>query len=121
MSEEWEVEYTDQFEEWFDALTEDQQSAVYDRVEQLREEGPQLRRPVVGEIVTSRYPNMKELRASERGVLRVLFAFDPRRTAILLLGGNKTGQWDKWYSEAVPRADQLYEIYLRELRDEGLL
>jgi hypothetical protein len=64
---------------------------------------------------------MKELRCSDEGALRVLFAFDPRRTAILLLGGDKTGGWDEWYRVAVPLADALYEVYLAELREEGLL
>jgi hypothetical protein len=62
---------------------------------------------------------MKELRTSSDGDLRVLFAFDPRRTAILLLGGNKTGRWAEWYLSAVPRADDLYDEHLAELRREG--
>jgi hypothetical protein len=53
--------------------------------------------------------------------LRILFAFDPRRTAILLLGGDKTGEWRSWYTRMIPLADDLYEDYLRELRNEGLL
>lgn len=64
---------------------------------------------------------MKELRASSDGALRVLFAFDPRRTAILLLGGNKSGQWDEWYRTAVPIADELFDEHLAELQREGLL
>ena len=65
---------------------------------------------------------MKELRISAGGRrLRVLFAFDPRGTAILLFGGDKTGQWAGWYADAVAMADELYETYLGELRDEGLL
>ena len=53
-------------------------------------------------VASSRHANMKELRASSDGALRVLFAFDPRRTAILLLSGNKSGLWDEWYRTAVP-------------------
>ena len=119
----WEVEYTDEFQDLFDALTVDQQIAVYERVELLAEVGLRLRlrRPVVGEIQSSRFPNMKELRCSEAGVLRILFIFDPRRTAILLLGGDKSGQWVAWYRAAIPRAEELYEAYLEELRLEGLL
>lgn len=98
--EEWEVEYTDQF----------------------FEEGPNLKRPLVGEIVTSRHQNMKELRRKIKGHhLRVIFAFDPRRAAILLLGGDKTGNWRKWYDDEVARADDLYDEHLEELRREGLL
>lgn len=62
---------------------------------------------------------MKELRASEGGALRVLFAFDPRRQVILLLGGDKSGHWNEWYEAAVPAADDLYDEYLNELRREG--
>ena len=51
----------------------------------------------------------------------MLFAFDPRRHAILLLGGDKSGNWDVWYDWAIPAADDLYDLYLRELADEGLL
>jgi hypothetical protein len=58
------------------------------------------------------------LRASKGGALRVLFAFDPLRSAILLLGGNKSGQWDQWYRTAVPLADDLYDEHLAELGRE---
>ena len=64
---------------------------------------------------------MKELRASPGGALRVLFMFDPRRQAILLLGGDKSGEWAAWYAWAVPAADELYDVYLDELREEGLI
>lgn len=64
---------------------------------------------------------MKELRASEGGALRVMFAFDPRRHAILLVGGDKTGRWSEWYEWAIPVADDLYDVYLDELRKEGLI
>jgi hypothetical protein len=63
---------------------------------------------------------MKELRVSQGGALRVLFAFDPRRHAILLLGGDKSGQWEEWYETAIPAADVLYDVHLEELREEGL-
>ncbi len=63
---------------------------------------------------------MRELRIQYRGApLRVLYAFDPRRTAILLLGGEKTGD-DRWYDRFVPRADALYDEHLRQLEEEGL-
>ena len=64
---------------------------------------------------------MKELRASKNGALRVLFAFDPRRHVILLLGGDKSGRWKEWYEWAIPEADELYDAYLGELGAEGLL
>lgn len=98
----WEVEYTDEFETWWDGLTIEQQEAVGQRVELLAQRGPALKRPVVGEIKGSAFdPQMKELVVEEHGSLRVLFIFDPRRTAILLLGGDKTGQWKQWYREGL--------------------
>jgi hypothetical protein len=118
----WDVEYTNQFEEFWDGLTLEQQTALRARVTLVREQGPELRRPYVGEILTSRHsPRMKELICNEEGALRVLFIFDPRRTAILLLGGDKSGLWDHWYETAVPEADNLYDVYLQELRNEGLI
>jgi hypothetical protein len=117
----WEVEITDQFRDWWDELTADQQDSVTDRVLLLAEQGPGLGRPVVDRIHGSRHHNMKELRAAKDGALRVLFMFDPRRQVILLLGGDKSGEWDDWYLWAVPLADDLYDTYLGELRKEGLI
>jgi len=116
-----EVEYTNEFEEWWLGLTQDQQEALDDRVKLLAEVGSGLKRPTVGAIKSSRHTNMKELRVSKGGALRVLFAFDPRRNAILLLGGDKSGQWKEWYEWAIPAADSLYDLYLTELGNEGLL
>ncbi|MPZ53930.1 MAG: diaminopimelate decarboxylase [Acidimicrobiia bacterium] len=117
----WDVEYTNEFEEWWLGLTQEQQEALDDRVMLLAEVGPGLKRPVVGLIKASRHANMKELRASKGGALRVLFAFDPRRHAILLLGGDKSGQWEEWYRWAIPAADDLYDTYLKELTQEELV
>lgn len=111
----WEVEFTDEFEQWWDSLTEDQQEALTDRVTLLAVVGPTLGRPVVDHIKASRHQNMKELRASATGDLRVLFAFDPRRHAILLIGGNKDGAWESWYLEAIPHADDLFDEHLRDI------
>ncbi len=117
----WEVEATDQFVKWWRNLTADQQESVTDRVDLLAERGPDLGRPVVDRIQTSRHHNMKELRAATGGALRVLFMFDPRRQVILLLGGDKSGEWSAWYEWAVPVADDLYDEYLNELKREGLI
>jgi len=62
---------------------------------------------------------MKELRPPAN--IRILFVFDPRRSAILLIGRNKTNQWHRWYNEKIPVADSLYEEYLAELESEGFL
>lgn len=117
----WEIEVTDEFAEWWRQLTSDQQESVTDRVDLLAERGPDLGRPVVDRIQTSRHHNMKELRAAKGGALRVLFMFDPRRQVILLLGGDKSGAWNDWYEWAVPLADDLYDEYLHELKREGLI
>jgi len=117
----WELEVTDQFTEWWVSLTSDQQESVADRVDLLAERGPDLGRPVVDRIEGSRHHNMKELRASQSGILRVLFMFDPPRQIVLLLGGDKTGRWNEWYRWAVPLADVLYDEYLDELEKEGLI
>lgn len=119
--QQWDVEYTDEFEEWFDGLPEVQQDAVFAVVEELRSEGPAMGRPHCDTIEHSRYKNMKELRVQQDGALRILFIFDPRRTAVLLLGGDKTGLWNEWYPEAIKQAEDIYEQYLAELRKEGLL
>ena len=118
----WDVEFTDEFEDWWDELTEVQQVAVAQRIDLLTQHGPGLRRPYSAEIKGSAHdPQMKELRVGEGGALRILFVFDPRRTAILLVGGDKTGQWNRWYSTAIPAADVLYDTYLHELREEGMI
>ena len=115
------MEVTDQFIEWWRELTTDQQAALEVRIDLLAERGPSLGRPAVERIHASRHHNMKELRASAGGALRVLFMFDPRRQVILLLGGDKTGAWAEWYEWAVPAADDLYDVYIAEVRKEGLI
>ena len=110
----WKVPYTDEFGTWFETLEEDQQDAVIARVELLETEGPSLGRPTVDTIVGARHPNMKELRVSKGGAIRILFAFDPRRQAVLLIGGDKSGRWSAWYEKAIPLADDLFDQYLDE-------
>jgi len=115
----WEIEFTDEFGAWWETLTAEQQEALDAREALLSEGGPGLGRPLVDSIESSRHWNMKELRASSDGALRVLFAFDPRRAAILLLGGNKSGRWEQWYRDNVPLADDLYDEHLAQLAREG--
>lgn len=87
----------------------------------LEERGPDLPFPYGSGVESSRHTHMRELRVQHQGrPYRVLYAFDPRRTAILLIGGNKTGN-DRWYEEFVPKADRLYDEHLQQLREEGLL
>lgn len=121
----WEVEYTDQFNDWYQTLSEEHQDIVIARVELLESAGPGLGRPAVDNIHQSRHPNMKELRAEQ--ATRILFAFDPRRTAILLVGGNKgpddpnSPTWNRWYDHYIPIADDLYDTHLQQLGEEGLI
>jgi hypothetical protein len=117
----WEVEYTDEFGSWWETLDASAQESVAHDVELLREVGPGLGRPHVDTLKGSRYSNMKELRAQHQGSpLRTFFAFDPRRCAILLIGGDKTGD-KRFYERFVPVADRLYDEHLRHLRREGLI
>lgn len=117
----WEIEVTDEFLDWWRRLGHAQREALTERIDLLAERGPDLGRPVVERIHASRHHNMKELRAAQGGALRVLLMFDPRRAAILLVGGDKSGEWKIWYQTAIPAADDLYDTYLTEIRDEGLI
>lgn len=117
----WEVEYTDEFEEWWSTLTEEQQEDVSASVALLEEKGPSLRFPHSSGINGSKHGHMRELRTQSNGdPLRTLYAFDPLRKAILLIGGDKTGD-DRWYETNVPIADRLYDEHLEQLRKEGLI
>ena len=117
----WDIEYTDEFKEWWDTLTDDQQEDLVASVELLRNLGPALPRPHADVVKGSKYPNMKELRTQSQGKpLRTLFAFDPRRCAILLIGGDKTGD-KRFYEKMVPIADKLYGEHLKQLKKEGLI
>jgi hypothetical protein len=117
----WTVEYTDEFGEWWTDLGETQQDRVAATVKLLEEKGPSLPFPFSSGINGSRHEHMRELRVQSRGnPLRIFYAFDPRRTAILLIGGDKTGK-NRFYEEMVPLADALYDIHLEELRKEGLI
>lgn len=117
----WEVEYTDEFGAWWEILTDGEQQSVAAVVGILEDEGPQLGYPYSSGISSSQHGHMRELRVQHQGrPLRVLYAFDPRRTAILLLGGDKTGK-GRWYEDFVPVADRLYDLHLAALKREGLI
>ena len=119
MKSTWDVEYTDRFGEWWVSLTEDEQVSVAASVQLLEECGPALGFPHSSGIVGSRHGHMRELRIQHAGrPFRTLYAFDPRRMAILLLGGDKTGD-KRWYETHVPIADRLYDLHLEQLRTEG--
>lgn len=117
----WEVEYTDEFEHWWDELSEGHQDAVTAKVELLMDHGPNLPDPHSSDIRTSRHGVMRELRVQSAGKpIRVFYAFDPRRISILLIGGEKTSN-NRFYKKYVLVADALYDEHLDELRKEGLL
>jgi hypothetical protein len=116
----WDVEYTDEFGVWWETLTEGEQDAIDVVVRLLEARGPQLGYPYSSDVRGSRHAHLRELRVQHRGEpYRILYAFDPRRTAILLIGGKKSGD-DRWYDRFVPLADRLYDEHLDELRREGL-
>ncbi|MEP6902848.1 MAG: type II toxin-antitoxin system RelE/ParE family toxin [Actinomycetota bacterium] len=113
-----EVEYTDEFEEWWNTLSKDGQATVDAYVKMLEEFGIALGFPYSSDIKGSEYSQMRELRAQHKGKpYRVLYAFDPRRMAILLIGGDKTGN-SRWYEQFVPLADRLYREHLETLEKE---
>lgn len=117
----WDVEYTDEFGDWWGDLTESERESITATVGLLESEGPNLRFPHTSGVNASKHDHMRELRIQHAGrPYRVLFAFDPRRSAILLLGGDKTGN-DRWYNENVPVADRLYDMHLETLKKEGLI
>ncbi|USQ80028.1 type II toxin-antitoxin system RelE/ParE family toxin [Ornithinimicrobium faecis] len=106
--------------EWLASLDQGSQEQVVAAMELLEDRGPQLGRPVVDTVSRSRHRNMKELRpgSSGRSELRILFAFDPERQAILLLAGDKAGNWQRWYKKNIPLADNLFDEHLRRLEGQ---
>ncbi|MGP0026401.1 MAG: type II toxin-antitoxin system RelE/ParE family toxin [Streptosporangiaceae bacterium] len=120
---EWEILLSAEVESFLDRLYESDPAShqlVNQAILVLERSGPAEGRPLVDSITASRIANMKELRppSSGRSEVRILLVFDPWRAAILLVAGDKSGQWAKWYRTAIPRAEQLYDDYLAERRKE---
>jgi hypothetical protein len=114
----WEVEFSTEFGDWWDGLNASEQKSVDFSVSLLQQLGPTLKIPHSSGIETSRHRHMRELRVQHEGrPYRVLYAFDPRRVALLLIGGDKTGK-TRWYEEYVPLADAIYDRHLRELEHD---
>jgi hypothetical protein len=117
----WNVEHTREFGDWWSELTERQQEDISAVVLLLMEQGPQLPFPYSSGISGSRHSHMRELRVQSGGrTFRVFYAFDPGRVAILLIGGDKTGD-GRFYERMIPVADALYDTYIDEIRKEGLI
>lgn len=117
----WDVEYTQEFERWWNDLSEAEQEDITAGVALLERLGPQLPFSHSSGLAGSRHPRMRELRVQSGGKpLRIIYAFDPRRVAVLLVGGDKTGD-DRFYDIYIPQADRLYDEQLTELRKEGLI
>lgn len=108
---EWEIYIVNEVRDWIASLDDATHARVVQAIDLLAEAGPGLGRPLVDSIRGSTMANLKELRP---GTVRILFAFDPWRSSILLVAGDKAGQWNAWYREAIPLAEHRYEVYLKE-------
>ena len=105
----WKAIETEEFSTWFDSLDDDAKEDIVVKIEVLKTVGPMLGRPLVDTLKGSRHSNMKELRVVSGGrPFRVLFAFDPKRQAVLLAGGNKEGD-ERFYDQITPVADRLFD------------
>jgi hypothetical protein len=112
----YEVEVSDEFRDWYEPLSEAEQNSVERVVLMLAEAGPALGFPYSSGIEGSKFSHMRELRIQHEGrPYRVIYAFDPTRTALLLLGGDKTGD-SRWYEKTVPKADAIYEKHLKKIK-----
>jgi hypothetical protein len=120
---EWEILMTSEVEDFLDDLLVDDPEThrlVNQSILILERAGPAVGRPIVDRIQSSNIANLKELRPPSRGQseIRILFAFDPWRSAILLIAGDKSGEWTRWYRDAIPAAERRYAVYLEERRRE---
>jgi hypothetical protein len=112
----WSIERTDEISGWMKELDDDAKEMILKALFILKEIGPSLGRPYVDSVKGSKHQNMKELRVqSKQRLFRILFAFDPIRSAILLIGGDKRGD-RRFYQKMIPVADKLYDVYLEKLR-----
>ncbi len=121
----WTIEY-EYIMDWLDEQDRGTVASVFAALEVLQREGPNLGRPLVDSINGSKLKNMKELRPASPGdsEVRILFAFDPLRQAVMLLAGDKSkgknsgSKWSGWYKSAIPRAEKVYERHLEGLGDK---
>lgn len=107
----WDVILVEEVEQWFLTLDPDLSDKVVGAIDRLEEGGPTLGRPTADRVKGSKYHHMKELRPAGTSI-RILYIFDPLRNAVLLVAGDKAGQWEKWYQDNIPVAEQRYESWL---------
>ena len=111
------MEFHPACEAWAHNLDQPDEEALLAAIRVLRDQGPNLGRPLVDTIESSRHRNMKELRPGSTGrtEVRVLFAFDRVRRAIFLVGGDKSSDWTGWYRDNMPIADQRFDEHQAKL------
>lgn len=115
------IEYTDEFGKWWSNLEDSEQDDITSVVTLLEKRGVNLGYPYSSKINDSKHSQMRELRIQSKGKpIRIFYAFDPKRDAILLIGGDKTGD-KRFYQRMIPIADRLYDTYLEEIKREGLI
>jgi hypothetical protein len=109
----WEVLHTPEFENWYLNQDEDAKTHILRDIKILSEIGPSLGRPLVDTLKNSKISNLKELRVQSNGrPFRIFFLFDPKRNAVILIGGNKKGI-KKFYETMIAIAENIYTRYLR--------
>lgn len=110
----WDIILVPEVHDWYLALDDASADLVGDAVEVLAERGPALGRPLVDRITGSALHNLKELRpgSAGRSEIRIMFIFDPERRAVLLIAGDKAGNWSRWYRDAIKLAEDRYDRYL---------
>ena len=111
----WEVDTHEVVRVWFGQLSKEEKESIYMAIQVLRDRGPILGRPLVDHIKGSKIKNLKELRPLKT-TIRILFAFDSQRRAILLVAGDKRGSWHSWYVKAIPEAEKRFSAHLLEMR-----
>jgi hypothetical protein len=121
----WEIMLWDEVNDWFlDLVEKDPESAhlIEQAIDLLAEKGPTLGRPMADRVSRSRHHNMKELRTGSAGTseIRILFAFDPVRQAVILVAGDKNGSWNAWYDHNIQIADDRFDRHLDGLTTETL-
>ena len=115
----WKIKTLETFDNWFKSLSLPEKEDVLAGIYLLEDQGANLSRPYADTLKGSKFKNMKELRVQHKGKpYRIIYAFDPKRQGILILGGNKVGD-DRWYKKNLPLADKLFKQYLEDMKKNG--